>query len=59
MRLLAGEQILLELRCVWWGNWRELTHDVISTVPGIEIDGRTRGRIERYVGVPLPASPPR
>jgi hypothetical protein len=59
MRLLAGEETLLELRCAWWGNWRELTYFVISTVPGIELDGRTRGRIERYVGVPPPASPQR
>jgi hypothetical protein len=55
LRLLSGERALLELRCAWWSDWRELTRFVIAACPDVDLDGRTRGRIERYVGVPLPA----
>jgi hypothetical protein len=56
LRLLAGEQVLLELRCGWWNNWQELARFAVTSIPEIDLDGRTRGRLERYVGVPLPAS---
>jgi hypothetical protein len=55
MRLLAGGEVLLELRCVWWSNWRELARYVVTTLPDLDLDSRTRGRFERYVGVLLPA----
>jgi hypothetical protein len=55
LRLLAGGDVLLELRCVWWSNWRELARYIVTTVPDLELDSRTRGRLERYVGVLLAA----
>jgi hypothetical protein len=57
LRLMHGEENpLLDLRCGWWHGWRELTRAVIALDPEIDLDQRTRGRLERYVGVPLPAS---
>lgn len=56
LKLLAGEDQRLEIRCIWWGNWRELTRFVISAYPDVDLDGRTRGRLERYVGV-VPTTP--
>jgi hypothetical protein len=54
LRLLHGEEVLLELRCGWWYGWRELARYVVVSCPDVDLDGRTRGRLERYVGVPLP-----
>jgi hypothetical protein len=54
LRLLHGEDPLLELRCGWWNGWRELARYVIVVCPDADVDGRTRGRLERYVGVPVP-----
>ena len=54
LRLLRGETVLLELRCGWWDGWRELARYVIVSHPDVDLDGRTRGRLERYVGVALP-----
>jgi hypothetical protein len=56
LRLLSGDSVVLELRCIWWSHWRELTRYVVTTVPNLDVDGRTRGRLERYVGLLLPAS---
>jgi hypothetical protein len=56
LRLLTGDTILLELRCVWWRSWRELARFLVRTQPALDMDGRTRGRLERYVGLLLPAS---
>jgi hypothetical protein len=56
VRLLSGEDPRLEIRCGWWSNWQELTRFVISAYPDVDLDGRTRGRLERYVGVRLPAA---
>lgn len=57
LRLLHGEDPLLELRCGWWYGWRELARYIIVACPDVDLDGRTRGRLERYVGVPLPPLP--
>jgi hypothetical protein len=54
LRLLHGEDVLLELRCGWWYGWRELARYIVVSYPDVDLDGRTRGRLERYVGVPLP-----
>jgi hypothetical protein len=54
VRLLHRDEPLLELRCGWWDGWRELSRYIIVTCPDVDLDGRTRGRLERYVGVPLP-----
>jgi hypothetical protein len=54
LRLLHGEKVLLELRCGWWYGWRELARYIVVSCPDVDLDGRTRGRLERYVGVPLP-----
>lgn len=54
LRLLHGEDALLELRCGWWHGWRELARYIVVSCPDVDLDGRTRGRLERYVGVPLP-----
>lgn len=51
LRLQHGEDIKLEIRCVWWKGWRNLARFVTSQ-PGIALDERTRGRYERYVGPP-------
>jgi hypothetical protein len=54
LRLLDGDTVLLELRCGWWDGWRELARYVVVSNPELNLEGRTRGRLERYVGVPLP-----
>ena len=54
LRLLHREEVLLELRCGWWNGWRELARYIVVSCPDADLDGRTRGRLERYVGVPLP-----
>src|SRR6476659_8811425 len=54
LRLLHREAVLLELRCGWWNGWRELARYIVVSCPDADLDGRTRGRLERYVGVPLP-----
>jgi hypothetical protein len=54
LRLLHRDEPLLELRCGWWYGWRDLARYVIVSCPDVSLDGRTRGRLERYVGVPLP-----
>ncbi len=57
IRLLREDEPLLELRCGWWYGWRDLARYVIVSCPDVDLDGRTRGRLERYVGVPLPPLP--
>jgi hypothetical protein len=54
LRLLQGDTVLVELRAGWWEGWRELARYVIVSNSQVDLDGRTRGRLERYVGVPLP-----
>jgi hypothetical protein len=54
IRLMHGEEPLLELRCGWWYGWRDLARYIVVALPDVDLDGRTRGRLERYVGVPLP-----
>lgn len=55
LRLLHEDEVLVELRCGWWNGWRELARYVVVSCPDIDLDSRTRGRLERYVGVPLPS----
>jgi hypothetical protein len=54
MRLSNGEDPRLDLRCAWWSNWRELARFVLAVHPEVDLDSRTRGRLERYVGVAVP-----
>jgi hypothetical protein len=58
LRLMRGEdEPLLELRCGWWKGWQGMTRALLALNPELDLDQRTRGRIERYVGsTPLPAS---
>jgi hypothetical protein len=56
LRLLDDDHELLALRCIWWDNWRGLSRYLVSAVPEVDLDGRTRGRLERYVGMLLPTS---
>jgi len=49
LRLQYGEEVRLELRCVWWDGWREIARYVAAR-PGMDLDARTRGRLGRYVG---------
>lgn len=58
LRLMRGEdEPLLELRCGWWNGWQRMTRALLALNPDLDLDQRTRGRIERYVGsTPLPAS---
>jgi hypothetical protein len=50
LRLMHGDAPQLELRCVWWSSWRELTRALLTLNPELDLDQRTRGRIDRYVG---------
>jgi hypothetical protein len=46
-----------QLRCAWWNGWQRMTRAVLALNSELDLDQRTRGRIERYVGsTPLPAS---
>jgi hypothetical protein len=56
LRLLDDDHGLLTLRCIWWDNWRGFSRYLVGAVPELDLDGRTRGRLERYVGMLLPAS---
>jgi hypothetical protein len=56
LRLLDDDHGLLTLRCIWWDNWRGFSRYMVSAVPELDLDGRTRGRLERYVGMLLPTS---
>jgi hypothetical protein len=57
LRLIDRDVVLLDLRCGWWNGWQELARYVVVSHPDVDLDGRTRGRLERYVGVPLPPLP--
>jgi len=49
LRLQHEETVLVELRCVWWSDWRDLARFAASQ-PDVDLDLRTRGRLARYVG---------
>ncbi|MGZ6965303.1 MAG: hypothetical protein ACXVKA_13930 [Acidimicrobiia bacterium] len=55
LRLQSGEDVRLEIRCVWWKGWRDLAR-FGATIPGIDLDTRTRGRLSRYVGGVAPTT---
>jgi hypothetical protein len=49
LRLLDRDHVRLELRCCFWRDWQALAR-FVATCPDIDIDPRTRGRFDRYVG---------
>ena len=49
LRLQHDEAVRLEVRCVWWDDWRDLAR-YVAVRPNIDLDARTRGRLGRYVG---------
>jgi hypothetical protein len=49
LRLLERDHIRLELRGCFWHDWQSLAR-YVATRPDVDIDPRTRGRIDRYVG---------
>ncbi len=49
LRLQSGADIQLQLRCVWWDGWQSVAR-FLSGEPGMNIDERTRGRLDTYVG---------
>jgi hypothetical protein len=49
VRLQHEENVLVELRCIWWNGWRELAR-FAAAQPDVDLDLRTRGRLARYVG---------
>ncbi len=56
VRLQQGETVELQVRCIWWRGWRNLAR-FAALLPDVELDGRTRGRLGRYVGSVRAAAP--
>jgi hypothetical protein len=54
LRLQTGSDVRLQLRCVWWNGWQSVARFMASE-PGLDVDDRTRGRLDSYVG---PAAAP-
>ena len=44
---IIGDEDMIQLTAVLWDNWPALVR-VMLTLPGVESDARTRGRLDRY-----------
>jgi hypothetical protein len=44
---IIGSDEMIQLTAVLWGNWPALVR-VMLTLPGVQSDSRTRGRLDRY-----------
>jgi hypothetical protein len=54
LRLQTGSEVRLQLRCVWWNGWQSVAR-FLASEPGMNLDDRTRGRLDTYVGpAPVP-----
>ena len=54
LRLQTGSDVRLQLRCVWWNGWQSVAR-FLASEPGMDLDDRTRGRLDSYVGpTPVP-----
>jgi hypothetical protein len=54
LRLQSGADVRLQLRCVWWDGWQSVAR-FLAAEPGMNLDDRTRGRLDAYVGpAPVP-----
>ena len=44
---IIGDDEMIQLTAALWANWPALVR-VVLTLPGVESDSRTRGRLDRY-----------
>lgn len=56
LRLQRDVEVLIQLRCVWWSGWKDLAR-FVGSLPEVDLDVRTRGRLDRYVGPIASATP--
>lgn len=47
LRIMQDEETLSQITVVFWEGWPKLARYLLS-IPGIDSEGRTRGRLDRY-----------
>jgi hypothetical protein len=47
LRIIGADDDMVQLTAALWSNWPALVR-VVLTIPGVESDARTRGRLDRY-----------
>ena len=47
LRIIGDEDEMIQLTAALWADWPALVR-VCLTVPGVQSDSRTRGRLDRY-----------